>query len=163
MREAFAASSDRLAVLSRLRSLRTPAAPKSPTLIVTTPEALLQPVPALQAFATSELVLARGSTQPFAQLLERLQALDYDSEAVCEAPGHYAVRGGIIDVYPITASQPYRLDWSRSLVDDFSAIKKEDLEVLARQFLGTEKALTIGLMPSEKGAAGNGGKAAAVK
>ena len=60
-------------------------------------------------------------------------------------------------------SQPYRLDWSRSLVDDFSAIKKEDLEVLARQFLGTEKALTIGLMPSEKGAAGNGGKAAAVK
>ena len=60
-------------------------------------------------------------------------------------------------------SQPYRLDWSRSLVDDFSAIKKEDLEVLARQFLGTGKALTIGLMPSEKNAAGTGGKAAAVK
>jgi len=121
MREAFAASSDRLAVLSRLRSLRTPAAPKSTTLIVTTPEALLQPVPALQEFASSELVLARGSTQPFAQLLERLQALDYDSEAVCEAPGHYAVRGGIIDVYPITASQPYRLDFFGDEIEDIRA------------------------------------------
>ena len=40
-----------------------------------------------------------------------MQKLDYDSEAVCEAPGHYAIRGGIIDVYPVTANQPYRLDF----------------------------------------------------
>jgi len=26
-------------------------------------------------------------------------------------PGHYAIRGGIIDVYPVTANQPYRLDF----------------------------------------------------
>src|SRR5471032_2152126 len=49
--------------------------------------------------------------QPFQALLAQLQQLDYDSEAVCEAPGHYAIRGGIIDVYPITANTPYRLDF----------------------------------------------------
>jgi len=111
MREAFAASSDRLTVLSRLRASRRAASTSHVLLVVTTPAALLQPVPALEEFATRELVLNRGQKQPFQGLLEQLQKLDYDSEAVCEAPGHYAIRGGIIDVYPVTANQPYRLDF----------------------------------------------------
>lgn len=44
-------------------------------------------------------------------------------------------------------SQPYRLDWCRSLMDDFSGIKKEELEGLAKQYLGKEKSLTVGLLP----------------
>ncbi|MBS0632506.1 MAG: transcription-repair coupling factor [Verrucomicrobia bacterium] len=111
MREAFAASSDRLTVLSRLRALRRAERTPDSLLVVTTPAALLQPVPALEEFATREITLEKGQTQPFQALLEQLQQLDYDSEAVCEAPGHYAIRGGIIDVYPITANQPYRLDF----------------------------------------------------
>src|SRR5690606_34847292 len=51
-----------------------------------------------------------------------LQALDYDSEAVCEAPGHYAVRGGIIDVYPVTATQPYRLDFFGDEIEEIRVI-----------------------------------------
>ncbi|MBC7365898.1 MAG: transcription-repair coupling factor, partial [Undibacterium sp.] len=115
MREAFAASSDRLAVLSKLRALRTPSGAhlslNSTLLIVSTPAALLQQVPALEAFAARELTLVRGEPLSFTGLLEQLRALDYDSEAVCESPGHYAIRGGIIDVYPVTATQPYRLDF----------------------------------------------------
>ncbi len=118
MREAFAASSDRLTVLSRLRATRRAAATSHILLIVSTPAALLQPVPALEAFATRELVLTRGQKQPFHGLLEQLQKLDYDSEAVCEAPGHYAIRGGIIDVYPVTANQPYRLDFFGDEIED---------------------------------------------
>ncbi len=109
MREAFAASADRTTVLSRLRQVR-PGEPR-PLVIVTTPAALLQPVPALKEYAAHELTLRRGESQPFQSLLERLQALDYDSETVCEAPGHYAIRGGLIDVYPINAERPYRLDF----------------------------------------------------
>src|SRR6185312_13598413 len=109
MREAFAASSDRLTVLSRLRAVRRSERTPDTLLVVTTPAALLQPVPALEEFATREITLERGQTQPFQALLEQLQQLDYDSEAVCEAPGHYAIRGGIIDVYPVTATTPYRL------------------------------------------------------
>ncbi len=112
MREAFAASSDRLTVLSRLRATRRAAGGSSHVLVVvSTPAALVQPVPALEEFATRELVLTRGQKQSFQGLLEQLRKLDYDSEAVCEAPGHYAIRGGIIDVYPVTANQPYRLEF----------------------------------------------------
>ena len=123
MREAFAASSDRLTVLSRLRATRGMARTPDTLVVVTTPAALLQTVPALEEFATRELTLARGQTQPFQALLEQLQKLDYDSEAVCEAPGHYAVRGGIIDVYPVTANQPYRLDF---FGDEIESIREFD-------------------------------------
>ena len=109
LREAFAASSDRLTVLSRLKARRRHEAAPDVLVVATTPAALLQPVPALEAFATRELTLARGQNQPFQTLLQQLQALDYDSEAVCEAPGHYAVRGGIIDVYPVTANTPFQI------------------------------------------------------
>ena len=111
MREAFAASSERVTVLSRLRATRALTAAPDTLVVVTTPAALLQPVPALEEFTAREFTLARGQKQSFQGLLEQLQSLDYDSEAVCEAPGHYAIRGGIIDVYPVTANQPYRLDF----------------------------------------------------
>ncbi|MGH7946579.1 MAG: transcription-repair coupling factor, partial [Opitutaceae bacterium] len=123
MREAFAASSDRLTVLSRLRATRGFTTTPDTLVVVTTPAALLQSVPALEEFAARELTLARGQTQPFQQLLEQLQELDYDSEAVCEAPGHYAVRGGIIDIYPVTANQPYRLDF---FGDEIESIREFD-------------------------------------
>jgi len=127
MREAFAASADRTTVLSRLRATRATSSDSqlstlNPQLVVlTTPAALLQPVPALEEFSSREITLARGQNQPFQALLETLRSLDYDSEAVCESPGHYAIRGGIIDVYPITASQPYRLDFFGDDIEDIRA------------------------------------------
>ena len=123
MREAFAASSDRLAVLSRLRALRGLGRTPDTLVVVTTPAALLQPVPAPEEFTATELTLQRGQHRPFQGLLEELRRLDYDSEAVCEAPGHYAVRGGIIDVYPVTASRPYRLDF---FGDEIESIREFD-------------------------------------
>jgi len=125
LREAFAASSDRLIVLSKLRATRRVAGPASltrPALVVaTTPAALLQPVPALEELAGKEISLARDQPQPFRGLIEQLRAFDYDSEAVCEAPGQYAVRGGIVDVYPVTATQPYRLDFFGDVIEDIRA------------------------------------------
>jgi len=120
MRDAFAASSQRLAVLGKLRELSSARGQQAarpikesatPLAVLCTPSALLQPVPALEALSSREITLRSGQAQSFAGLLEQLQALDYDCEALCEAPGHYAVRGGIVDLYPVTATQPYRVDF----------------------------------------------------
>jgi transcription-repair coupling factor (superfamily II helicase) len=124
IREAFAASGDRLTVLSAMRASLAGAGDGTdgPFLAVfATPSSLLQPVPAIEQYAASEIVLARGTRQPFQELLGKLRDLDYDSEAVCEAPGHYAVRGGIIDVYPVTATEPYRLDFFGDDIEDIRA------------------------------------------
>ena len=140
MREAFNAASDRLSALSRLRGASfvgggasspgkdTPASGvKAPRLqetlfVLATPAALLQPVPPLADFATREIELKRGTAHSFQGLLDLLQSFDYDSEAVCEAPGQYAVRGGIVDVYPITAHQPCRLDFFGDNLEEMRAL-----------------------------------------
>ncbi|MDD3180790.1 MAG: transcription-repair coupling factor [Opitutaceae bacterium] len=122
MREAFNAASDRLAVLSRLRTLRGATSTAGGCYAVcTTPAALLQPVPPLEDFSSREIVLTRGQHQSFQALLDLLRSFDYDSEAVCEAPGQYAVRGGIVDIYPVTARQPCRLDFFGDTIDDIRA------------------------------------------
>jgi transcription-repair coupling factor (superfamily II helicase) len=149
MREAFAASGDRLTVLSRLREARAGGA--AGLAVFATPTALLQPVPAIEQYAASELVLVRGTKPGFQDLLERLRALDYDSEAVCESPGHYAIRGGIIDVYPVTAPEPYRLDFFGDEIEDIrtfdpvtqrSGAKVERISVAASPRLRLEAAKT---------------------
>jgi transcription-repair coupling factor (superfamily II helicase) len=99
-------------------------------------------VPALEEFATRELTLKRGQNQPFQGLLEQLQKLDYDSEAVCEAPGHYAIRGGIIDVYPVTANQPYRLDF---FGDEIESIREFD--PVTQRSGATVESITIAASP----------------
>jgi transcription-repair coupling factor (superfamily II helicase) len=119
MREAFNAASDRLAVLSKLRGVP---GSQHQIVVLATPAALLQPVPPIADFASREIQLKRGETRPFQDLLELLKSYDYDSEAVCEAPGQYAVRGGIVDVYPITAHQPYRLDFFGDTIEEIKTL-----------------------------------------
>ena len=122
LREAYHAAGDRLGVLSKLRARRHTTAQSGTLLVLTTPAALLQPVPSPGDFAARETTLNRGQAQPFQALLELLRSFDYDSEAVCEAPGQYAVRGGIVDVYPITATQPYRLDFFGDTLEDIRTL-----------------------------------------
>ena len=51
--------------------------------------------------------LSVGSTYDFNVLVNRLSSeLNYDVEATCETVGEMAVRGGIIDLFPLNASVP---------------------------------------------------------
>ena len=113
MREAFGIASDRLAALGHLRARRGFSGENwDETLVLfTTPTALFQPVPAIDALAVKEFTLAAKQKQPFQELLDRLAELDYDCEPLCEQPGQYAVRGGLVDVYPVTADAPVRIDF----------------------------------------------------
>lgn len=145
MREAFAASSDRLTALSQLRSRRKLSHTPDTLVVITTSSALLQTVPAVEEFATAEITLKRGQSQSFSGLMEQLQTLDYDSEAVCEAPGHYAVRGGIIDVYPVTATEPYRLDFFGDEIEDIKAF-----DPVTQRSGPKVESITIGATPRVK-------------
>jgi transcription-repair coupling factor (superfamily II helicase) len=111
---------DRLGALSAL----SVASKKRPVLLFTTPEAFFQPVAPIQTFLDSEISLARGQEIDFATLVERLaKELDYDSEPICERPGEFAIRGGLIDIYPLNANAPVRLDF---FGDEIESIRRFD-------------------------------------
>ena len=110
---------DRLSVISALLSL-----PEQKRLIVVTPEAAFGTCPAKSAFESRRLELAVGQSAPFSKLIETLtEELDYDSEALCEQPGQIATRGGLIDIYPYDAHQPYRVDF---FGDEIESIRSFD-------------------------------------
>ncbi len=115
--ERFETGSERIATLSAIRQN------KGSLVLATTPKALAQAVPAAKELASSQLILKTGETRSFEKLVETLEALDYDSEGLCEAPGQFARRGGLIDVYPISADRPYRIDF---FGDEIDAIKELD-------------------------------------
>ncbi len=98
--------SERIRVLKGLKDKNTK------KLIFTSPGALFAPCPSPNAFYKNSLELIQGESYPFALLAKRLaEELHYDAEALCEQPGQFALRGGIIDIYPLGAIEPCRLDF----------------------------------------------------
>lgn len=81
-------------------------------LFVTTPEALLDPVIARSDLTKRRLSIRTGNEIPPAELAKRLsEELGYDNEPVCERPGEFAIRGNLLDVYPVSLAHPIRIDF----------------------------------------------------
>jgi transcription-repair coupling factor (superfamily II helicase) len=103
---------DRLAALTHLANFATDAPQGEQLVLFSTPAGLFAPAPARGALASLEVRLRAGTQAGFEALRARLAGeLDYDAEAVCERPGQFAVRGGLIDVYPLNGNAPVRLDF----------------------------------------------------
>ena len=55
-----------------------------------------------------------------------------------------------MNVLRCAQEHPERLDWARSLVTDFSGIKRAELETLAKEYLGAKRAVSADIIPIEK-------------
>ncbi|MBO0710742.1 MAG: transcription-repair coupling factor [Acetobacteraceae bacterium] len=97
--------SDRIATLARLREVA-----EQPRIVLTTVNALVQRVPPRAAFDGASLPLGvRGTVRP-EELARFLEANGYARAGTVMEPGEYAMRGGIIDIFPAGESDPVRLD-----------------------------------------------------
>lgn len=61
--------------------------------------------------ARAALHLRPGSEHPWEEFLASLSELGYERVEVVSAVGEFAVRGGIVDVFPATADSPVRLEF----------------------------------------------------
>lgn len=84
--------------------------PRRPRLILTTVSAITQRVPPRHALAGSSLRLKTGDTVDDQMLLAYFARNGYSRTGTVREPGEFAVRGGIIDVFPTGAAEPLRLD-----------------------------------------------------
>lgn len=79
----------------------------------------------LEQIRTQILSIKTGQVLNLADLQERLVALGYDREVQVEGVGQFAVRGGIVDIYPLTEESPIRIEfWD----DEVDSIRSFDLE-----------------------------------
>ena len=70
-------------------------------------------------------VLKLGDMVDFEQLKHDMVSLGYDREEEISGPGQFAVRGGILDIYPLTEEVPIRIElWG----DEIDSIRVFDSE-----------------------------------
>jgi transcription-repair coupling factor (superfamily II helicase) len=85
--------------------------------------------------------IRRGETLDTEPLLQHLNTLGYNASDVVEMPGEYALRGGILDVYPPEADRPLRIEL---LGDEVESIRKFDPST-QRSTTNIEEALLLPL------------------
>ncbi|MEO9899525.1 transcription-repair coupling factor [Nisaea sp.] len=99
--------SQRVETLARLASTGL----SGGAVMLTTVNALLQRVPSRSFFTDVGLALKPGDSKPVEDIARFFEANGYTRAATVREAGEYAVRGGIIDVFPPGAEEPLRLDF----------------------------------------------------
>ncbi len=93
--------------------------------VITTMEAFLDGLPAPEEVRARRIFLQNGQTLDFSVLQEELASMGYERESQIEGPGQFAVRGGILDVFPLTEEMPVRIElWG----DEVDSIRSFDVE-----------------------------------
>ncbi len=92
-------------------------------IVLTTVNAVTQRVPPRKLFRDRALALKLGLKLPPDRLLSFLQSNGYVRTETVRESGEYAVRGGIVDLFPAGAAEPLRLDF---FGDEIDAIRRFD-------------------------------------
>jgi transcription-repair coupling factor (superfamily II helicase) len=84
---------------------------KHPTVVLTTVNAALQRVPPRSFLKRAIKQIAPGQRIDMARLTQRLSLMGYVRSGTVMEPGEFAVRGGILDLFPPGRINPVRLDF----------------------------------------------------
>ncbi|MBD8900053.1 transcription-repair coupling factor [Rhodanobacter sp. DHG33] len=135
--------SQRIATLYRLPGVKR-------GVLVVPVATLMQRIAPRSHIAGSGLVVAKGQKFDLATEQRRLEASGYRNVPQVAEPGDFAVRGALIDIYPMGAGEPYRVELFDDEVESIrsfdpetqrSAQPVEKVELLpAREFPVTEQA-----------------------
>src|SRR5258706_26562 len=96
-----------------------------PVLVLPTVNAIVQRVPAREVIAAQALSIAPGHVVPMDSIVSWLEHNGYNRSSTVREPGEYAVRGGILDLFPAGLDQPVRFDF---FGDSLESIRSFDAE-----------------------------------
>ena len=91
-----------------------------PLFIVTWPEALEEPVPDKTRISGAVLTLKKGEDISRDKIIEILAAQNFTRVDFVSAPGQFAVRGSIIDIFSFSDNHPYRISFFGDEVENIN-------------------------------------------
>ena len=77
--------------------------------IVTYPEALEELLPLEKDIKEASLTIKPGDTLSHEQLIQRMASAGFDKVDFVSAPGQYAIRGSIVDIFSFSRNHPFRI------------------------------------------------------
>lgn len=93
--------------------------------IITTFDAFMDKMVSKENLQKQIMTLKAGDVVDLEQLICQISGLGYDREAQIDGPGQFAVRGGILDIYPLTEELPIRMEfWG----DEIDSIRTFDVD-----------------------------------
>ena len=113
-------------VAARMATLSTLAGGvKGPCIVIATVSAALQRVPPRNAIASAHLRVSKGGTLRLDDLLGFLARNGFSRVGAVVEPGDFAVRGGIVDIFPPGEDLPVRLDFFGDTVESIRRFEAE--------------------------------------
>lgn len=94
--------------------------------IVTTIEGCMDGLPPIEFFQTSFFSITLGQVLELEKLIQMLESLGYLRTSQVEMIGQYTVRGGIVDIYPLTKDYPVRIEFWGDEVDSIRTFDTEN-------------------------------------
>ena len=98
---------------------------KAPVVLITTVNAALQRVPPREGVAAASFAVRNGATVKLDELIGFLNRNGFARASSVVEPGDYAVRGGIVDVFPPGAEMPLRLDLFGDILETIRRFEAE--------------------------------------
>lgn len=119
---------------------------KHPQLLVTNLQAVLQKI--LPAKHLSPLLhnWKVGLSLDFTGLEDFLNHLGYKKMPLTQDKGHYSLRGGILDIFPLTSLSPYRIEFFDDQIDrirTFDPLSQKSIEKVSSIFLTPADELSL--------------------
>jgi transcription-repair coupling factor (superfamily II helicase) len=128
--------SERLTVLNRLSTLQSGA-------IVTTIDTIMHRLPAKEYLDAHSFILNVGEKLNIDILRTRLSHAGYHAVNQVREHGEYAVRGSIVDIYPMGSKTPFRLDLFDDEIDSIREFSPDTQRT-------TDKIAGIHLLPAKE-------------
>ncbi len=126
-----------LLTAERMRALKSMQEQQEVT-VITTFDALMNTLMPPKKLAEQVLMLTPEQTLDLEEMAARLVRMGYEKEYQVSAVGQFAVRGGILDIFPLTEENPVRIElWG----DEIDTIRSFDVE--SQKSIETVDYLTI--------------------
>ncbi|WP_375211242.1 transcription-repair coupling factor, partial [Hyphococcus sp.] len=111
--------------------------------------AALQKTPPKEIIVNAALSLAPGAVMEIDALTQYLSANGYARSSTVREPGEFAVRGGLVDIFPPGAEEPVRLDFFGDSLESVRAFDAETQRT-TRQLSGFSLAAASEILLSEE-------------
>lgn len=116
--EAWGRLADRIALLTR-----NPSQLKKPSVVVSSMSSLLERTPSPEFLEKVSLTLKVGEELNIDTFVKSLANRRHRRVTLVESPGEFAVRGGILDVFPVGAVRPYRIELFGDEIDSLRSFE----------------------------------------
>lgn len=119
---------------------------KEPFILVTTLKAMQRPLQKKKDFEKSSLTIDLDQEINVDQVQEILVNLKYEKNSMVETKGEFAVRGGIVDIFPVSMENPVRIELFGDEIDSmriFEVGSQRSLENIDSFSIGPSRELIL--------------------